>query len=93
MEFVEDDDRFTLYWMHGEKEVVRGASIDDAMTKAGYNAGALGSLSFFSCGDCQDYEFDSQQRNWVNTRMTVALVCAKLEPTSAGLRLSGGRSI
>lgn len=93
MEFEENDDRFTLYWKDGHKEVVRGDSISDAFQKAGYSVGALQALDFFSSGACQDYEFNKGTRSWVNARMTIPLVCSSLEPTSAGLHLTGGRSL
>lgn len=48
---------FTLYWLHGEKQVVKGTSIEDAFTRAGYGAGAIRAIDFYSNGNNTDYEY------------------------------------
>jgi len=42
--------------MDGNKEIVLGTSIEDAFTKAGYGAGALRALDFYSTEDSHDYD-------------------------------------
>jgi len=48
--------KYFLYWMDGNKEIVLGTSIEDAFTKAGYGAGALRALDFYSTEDSHDYD-------------------------------------
>ena len=38
---------FKLHWLSGEVEVVKGYSISDAFTKAGYGAGAIRALDWW----------------------------------------------
>jgi hypothetical protein len=42
-----DVHEFTLYFIGGKKEVVRGATIADACNKAGYGQGAISALDFY----------------------------------------------
>ena len=46
MSEIEKD--FTLFWRDGKREIVRGTSIAEAMTRAGYGGGALRALDFYS---------------------------------------------
>jgi hypothetical protein len=39
---------FKLHWLTNEKEIIHGTSIADAFTKAGYGAGALRALDYYS---------------------------------------------
>lgn len=57
---------FCLFWLNGEKEIVKGESISDAFAKAGYGGGALNTLDFYSNtkDDFDKYEFDSSERSW-----------------------------
>ncbi len=38
---------FILYWLDGKVETVKGHSIADAFTRAGYGAGAMPALDYF----------------------------------------------
>lgn len=38
---------FRLIWLNGKSEIVKGTSIADAFTRAGYGAGALGALDYY----------------------------------------------
>jgi hypothetical protein len=42
---------YTLYWLDGKRELVKGSDIADAVTHAGYGEGALRALDFFAKGD------------------------------------------
>jgi len=50
------ENKYFLYWMDGDKEVISGTSIEDAFAKAGYGGGALTALDFFSSEDTHDYD-------------------------------------
>jgi hypothetical protein len=55
---------FTLFWLDGKREVVKGKDIKDAVTTAGYGMGALGALDFHSAGDNNDYVWNAVTRQW-----------------------------
>ena len=55
---------YTLYWLDGKREIVNGYDPADAMNRAGYGAGALRALDFYSSDDCKDYVWNSEKRTW-----------------------------
>ena len=57
--------KFTLFWLDGKREVITGESIGDAARKAGIQKGALQSLDFYSDGDDDSWEWNSERRSWV----------------------------
>jgi hypothetical protein len=58
------DSYFTLYWLGGKREVVKGTDIADAMNHAGYGHGALKALDFHCKGIDYDYEWNSETKEW-----------------------------
>ncbi len=56
---------FTLYWRDGKRETVEGSTVSEAITNAGYGGGALRALDFYAVGDCKQYKWDSEERNWL----------------------------
>lgn len=56
---------YTFYWLTGEREVFDGDSPADALNKAGYSQGAIRALDFYATGDCQDYQWNKDERRWV----------------------------
>ena len=56
--------KFTLFWKTGQREVVEGRSAAQAMTLAGYSAGAVGALDFWAKGDCRDYVWSNDDHRW-----------------------------
>lgn len=60
-------EKFSLFWLTGAAEVVQGTDIADALTSAGYGAGAVAALDFHSKGDItEDYVWDKGRRKWVS---------------------------
>jgi hypothetical protein len=57
--------KYTLYWLTGQREVVTGFNVAEAMTLAGYGNGALGALDFFAYGDNKEYTWDGEKHKWV----------------------------
>lgn len=56
---------FTLFWLTGEYQIVKGTDISSAMNNAGIGNGALRALDFYASGECvKDYEWDNDSRNW-----------------------------
>lgn len=56
---------YTVYWLDGKRTVLSGLDIADAFRSAGYGCGALGAVDFYSSGECNEYMWDSTQREWV----------------------------
>lgn len=60
---------WTFYWLTGQREVLRGATAEEVLNRAGYSAGALGALDFYAAGDQRDvWEWDAEQRSWVKAQ-------------------------
>lgn len=59
--------KFTLYWRDGKREIVEGDDAADAMTNAGYGAGALRALDFYASGDCNEWSWVEKSREWTPT--------------------------
>ena len=55
---------FTLYWRTGKRETVSGSTVETAMTLAGYSGGAVRALDFWARGDCHNYIWNAETRNW-----------------------------
>lgn len=56
--------KFTLYWRTGDREVVEGRTPEEAMTLAGYGAGAVPALDFWARGDDSKYSWNPSAREW-----------------------------
>lgn len=56
---------YTLFWLHGEKQIVKGNSPSEAMNNAGIGAGALRALDFFAEGKSADeWYWDAEELSW-----------------------------
>lgn len=59
---------FTLFWLAGDSEVIKGSDIADAFRRAGYGGGALRALDFYSTGNVEnEYVWDKENRRWNST--------------------------
>lgn len=56
---------FTLYWLTGKREVVKGKDVAQAMTLAGYGGGSVSALDFYAYGNDKEYSWNAGKRNWV----------------------------
>ena len=56
--------QFGLYWRDGKHEVVEGDNITQAVNSAGYGAGALGALDFYTNNGVKEYSWDAQTKDW-----------------------------
>lgn len=65
--------KFRLYWGNGKTEVVEGSDFANAVTKAGYGAGAMRALDFYDNGELQSYEWNKEECKW---RMKESHMCA-----------------
>lgn len=56
---------FTLFWLTGEHELVKGKTIAEAMTLAGYSNGAVRALDFYGQGNIIDeWKWDKEKITW-----------------------------
>lgn len=56
---------FTLFWLTGKSEVVKGSDIANAMTLSGYSGGAVRALDFYAQGDVRnEYAWNTKTKNW-----------------------------
>lgn len=49
--------QYTLYWLDGKRQVVKGPTIAAAVTSAGYGQGAMAAMDFYEHGDNHEYEY------------------------------------
>lgn len=59
---------YTLFWLTGTKELLKGNSIAEAMNNAGYSSGAVRALDFWAIGDNNEYTWDTTDRKWKNNQ-------------------------
>ena len=63
---------FTLFWLTGKSEVIKGTDIADAFRRAGYGGGALDALDFYSMGNVEnEHVWDKENRTWNPTNTVV----------------------
>lgn len=61
---IKDGAAFTLYWLDGQREVVHGATVAEAMNAQGYGAGVLKALDFYALGEDAKYEWNERRHKW-----------------------------
>lgn len=60
------DKKFELFWRTGEKEIIEGTNIAEALNKH-YSSGALRALDFYQEENLKDeteWVFDKEKRTW-----------------------------
>lgn len=62
---------YTLYWYDGKREVVHGKDIADAVRRNGYGGGAIAALSHYSSGDCHNWKWDKEKKDWVKAKENI----------------------
>jgi hypothetical protein len=57
---------FTLFWLTGDKEIVQGLDIADAVRRSGYGGGAMAALDFWSEGndEKENWTWNSTAHKW-----------------------------
>lgn len=55
---------FTLYWLGGSRNVIKGKDIADAFTKAGYGGGAVNALDWYDNGISETHWYDKEAKEW-----------------------------
>ncbi len=81
---------YKLHWKHGDSEIVRGSSPEQAMTLAGYSAGALAALDYYEklTPDIEQYDHHGKEVSvmtelkGLHREHCLCYVCQKFEPGS-----------
>jgi len=57
---------FTLFWLTGEYEILKGKTLSEAMNNAGYGLGSLRALDFYANGDeTNNWKWDKEKHTWM----------------------------
>jgi len=57
--------KYTIFWLTGEAQIVKGDSVSEAMTNAGIGAGAIRAMDFFEEGDKRKYwKWNKEKHRW-----------------------------
>lgn len=62
---IPEDETFTFYWRDGKRSVLKGSTVENAFTRAGYDAGALPAVDWYDRGDTDTHTWDTDIKNWV----------------------------
>ena len=61
--------KFILYWLTGDYEIVKGSSIASALNNAGYGSGAIRALDFYESYTTPNptirYTWNKDTRQWI----------------------------
>ena len=61
---------FTLFWLTGKSEIVKGNKPNEAMMNAGYGGGAVRALDFYAEGDKRDeYVWNKERHSWISKKI------------------------
>lgn len=61
---------FTLFWLTGQSDIVKGTDIANAMNNAGFGGGSLRALDFYGDGDIRnEYSWNKEKRTWESEKI------------------------
>ena len=56
---------FTIFWLTGECKILAGNTITEAMNNAGYGAGSVRAMDFYSEGDDRkNWKWNKDEHTW-----------------------------
>jgi len=56
---------FTLFWLTGEYEILKGNTLSEAMNNSGYGGGSIRALDFYANGDERDnWKWNKEKHTW-----------------------------
>ena len=64
--------KFTLFWRDGKREVINGSTIAEAMNSVYGGNTIIGLLDFYEDGDCKDYIWDDEVKEWRRNQDTLS---------------------
>lgn len=56
--------KFTFYWKNGNKEILNGMDVVDALSREGYTAQHLKELAFYFPGENHDFHWVENECRW-----------------------------
>ena len=56
---------YTVYWLHGERSVICGVTIEDAFVHAGYSGGAVNAVDWYNVGVSETHWYNKEEKKWV----------------------------
>lgn len=59
-----DEQKQTIYWRDGKRDVLPGHNGANALGRAGYGHGAVSAVDFICDGENNEYEWDVTTRQW-----------------------------
>lgn len=59
------NNKFTIYWKDGSRNVITGVTVEDAFTAAGYSAGAVSAIDWYDNGISQTHHYNTETKEWV----------------------------
>lgn len=62
---------FTLYWINGKRNVIKGTDIADAFSRVGYGAGALPALDWYDEGVTDTHRWNNETKAWIKRHPVV----------------------
>lgn len=69
---------FTIFWLTGETQIVRGCDAASAMNNAGIGHGAIRAMDFYSDGDKREkYQWNKEKRTWENKEILKMFIEAR----------------
>lgn len=55
---------YTLFWLTGETDIIKGDTISDAFRRSGYGGGSINALDFYEIGDKRD-DYIWENKKWI----------------------------
>ena len=62
---LDPEKQFTIYWLGGDRQVIKGPDFAAACNNAGIGAGAFGAMDFYDYGDSKSHLWSPTLKNWV----------------------------
>lgn len=65
VDFLNGEKNFVVYWRYGEHTVMKGKTIEEAFTKAGYGGGAIAAVDFYNRDSEPRYVWNKEEKEWM----------------------------
>lgn len=69
-EHKKKENKWTFFWLTGDRQVLTGDKPNEALMLAGYGGGAVRALDFYAKGDNNEYEWNETERKWRMKELT-----------------------
>ena len=62
---VDEKNRYTIYWLGGTRSVIKGDTVEQAFTLAGYGRGATRAVDWYDDGITETHYWDKENKEWI----------------------------